>query len=142
MTMRRARGFTLIELMVVVAVMALLLAIAIPAYRDSVRKSRRAVAQTCLLEYSQYMERFYTTNLKYHETRATPAVAVTLPAACTHDIRDFYTLGFDSAKPVTATTYNLTAVPQGDQSQDACGTLKIDNTGKREQTGTATDCWK
>ena len=74
--MRGARGFTLIELMSVVTIIAVLLALAVPAYRDAVRNTRRAVAQTCLEEAAQFMERFYTTNLQYHETRTTPATDV------------------------------------------------------------------
>lgn len=146
-SLARARGFTLIELMVVVALIGVLLAFAIPAYRDSVRNSRRAVAQTCLTEGAQFMERFYTTNLQYHQTRPTAAVpvpvAVAAPGACTQDISAFYTVGFDEDNPPTATTYNLVAIPQDDQAEDACGTLTLDNTGARGQSsGTLADCWR
>lgn len=135
----REHGFTLIELMVVVALIGVLLAIAIPAYSESVRRSRRAVAQTCLTEASQFMERFYTTNLAYHQDRA--GVAVPAPGACTQDITAFYRIEF-AAVP-TATTYSLRAVPLEDQTEDDCGTLTLDNTGARGQSsGTLALCWR
>ncbi|MDW7601742.1 prepilin-type N-terminal cleavage/methylation domain-containing protein, partial [Stenotrophomonas maltophilia] len=57
---RLARGFTLIELMIVVAVVAILAAIAYPSYSEHVRKSRRAQAKADLVEYAQLAERFHT----------------------------------------------------------------------------------
>jgi type IV pilus assembly protein PilE len=136
--MRRMRGFTLIELMVVVAVIAILMAIAVPAYRESVRKSRRAVAQTCLTEFAQYMERFYTTNLRYDRDRT--GAAVPAPSACTQDVTAFYALSH--AVPPSATAYTLQAVPVGDQIGDRCGTLTLSYTGAKGQASGATDCWK
>ena len=135
---RRARGFTLIELMVVVAIVGLLLAIAVPAYRETVRKTRRAVAQTCLTEAAQFMERFYTTNLAYDVAR--DGSAVPAPAACTQDNNvEFYTLSHATGSP-TATTYVLTATPRGDQADDSCGELQLSNTGAKLPT--TRGCWQ
>ncbi len=69
-----ARGFTLIELMIVVAVIAILAAIAYPSYQDSVRKSRRADAKAALLDLAQFMERNYTTANRYDQNSAGTAI--------------------------------------------------------------------
>jgi type IV pilus assembly protein PilE len=135
---RRARGFTLIELMVVIAVIGILAAIAIPAYQDSVRKSRRSIAQGCLTEHAQFMERFYTTHLQYHQTRASPPVAVPDPTSCSQDITAFYDFAFDPAP--TATTFVLSAAPKDAQADDECGTMTLSNTGAK--TALRTDCWR
>lgn len=142
--MRKIRGFTLIELMVVVAVVGILAAIAYPSYQNSIMKSHRAQAKACLLELSQYMERFYTTNMRYDQSSA--GVANSLPAGgCRTDGRldQFYTISFSGQ--VTATGYTLQAVPQGVQvARDAqCGTLTINQSGVRTKSGTGSlsDCW-
>src|SRR3546814_14075757 len=68
------RGFTLIELMVVVAIIAILASIAYPAYTDYIVKTRRSAGAACLLEQAPFMERYYTTNMGY-SSAALPATA-------------------------------------------------------------------
>ena len=133
----RAGGFTLLELMIVVGIIAVLAAIAYASFQRNVVETRRKAATACLQERAQFMERWYTTRLTY--AGATPA------PGCTNDLAQFYTFS-DPSLTATATAYNLTATPVGQQlARDTqCGTLGINQTGARTETGTATDitaCW-
>ena len=76
--LKRQRGFTLIELMITVAVIAILAAIAFPSYQDSLRKSRRTDAKNALTQAMANMERYYTENNTY----ATAAICGTNPLIC------------------------------------------------------------
>ena len=142
---REQRGFTLIELMIVVAIIAIIAAIAYPSYQNHVIKTRRAAAAACSLEAAQFMERFYTTNLSYANDK--DGNAVSLPVgACANDIADYYTIRLSTTVPVTATSYKIEAEPKGSQatSDAKCATLSIDHTGKKMSSNTATavgECW-
>jgi len=134
---RHNGGFTLIELMIVVAIVAILAAIAYPSYTNHVTKTRRAAAAACMLEASQFMERYYTTNLTY--------LGATLPnTQCMGELNNFYTVQLSGA--ATAAAYTVQAVPHGIQeSRDTkCGTLSITQAGTKGETGTASsaaECW-
>ncbi len=123
--------------MIVVVIIAILVAITYPSYTKQVQKTRRHKAEACLMELAQYMERFYTTNLKYHQDSS--GNAVTLPGTdCRNELSGFYTFGF-SGTP-TATTFTIQAVPAGAQAGDACGTLTINQTGRKTPANTP-GCW-
>lgn len=128
--MQKQKGFTLIELMVVVAVIGIIAAIAYPNYTESVRKTRRAAAQACLLQGSQFMERYYTTNLTYANAA--------LPA-CDASVTTYYTIAFAAAP--TATAFTIQATPKSAQATDKCGTMGVTQTGAKTTTGTMTACW-
>ncbi|VTU33716.1 Serogroup A1 [Variovorax sp. PBS-H4] len=146
---RRHRGFTLIEVMIVVAIVAILAAIAYPSYLESVRKSKRAEARAQLMEVAQYMQRFYSQNdsfLKVLNDSTNPDM--TLPDALTSVPRGgaaaTYTIQFVTH---TASAFNLEAVPTGSMMGDRCGKLRLDSTGLRsvadQQAGlTPSDCWR
>lgn len=136
----RASGFTLIELMITVAVVGILAAIAYASYREYVIRTRRTAGGTCLLERAQFLERFYTTRLTYENVYDGGD-----PPPCDPDIAPFYTVGWVPGNEPAAKTYTLQAVPQGTQQEDtACGTLTLNAQGERGRSGTAadiTDCW-
>lgn len=129
---RTASGFSLIELMVAVAIVGILVAVAVGSYDFATVKTRRAAAKGCLTEGAQFMERYYTTHFNY-----TGAV---LPE-CSADVTDFYTVAFATGMP-TATAYIIEATPQGAQasSDTKCGTLSLDQTGVRGATDVDA-CW-
>ena len=133
-TRRREAGFTLLELVVVVAIVAILASLAIAGYEFAIRKGRRSAAQGCVAEAAQFMERFYTTNLNYAQDLAGNAVA--LPG-CSAEVDGAYVVGFAAGQP-TATTFVIQATPQGRQARDACGTMSMNQTGRRLPEG---DCW-
>lgn len=122
------RGFTLIELMTVVVIVAILAAIAIPAYNDQVRKTRRATAKAELLDVVQVKERFHSLNGTY----------VGSPCGTS---TDFYTI---TCPTNTATTFTLLATAVGSQTADTrCLNLGINHQGVRtiSGSGTVADCW-
>jgi type IV pilus assembly protein PilE len=133
-----ARGFTLIELMVVVAIVAILASIAYPSYVDQVRKARMTDAKGVLLEAAQWMERQYTLDNIYpdEETFADESPFTQSP-------RDGGTVFYE----ITADTeedgqgYTLTAEATGDQENySRCNTLTLNQIGSRGSED-ADDCW-
>jgi type IV pilus assembly protein PilE len=144
---RRAAGFTLIELMIVVAVIAILAAIALPSYQNSVRKSRRADAKTALLDLAARQERFYTINNAYSNGTTVPnSLGYGLPANLGTGATPDYVLsvGTPNAGSATGPTFSLTAQAQGDQVSDSCGSYTLDNFGNQGNTGGTppyTGCW-
>ena len=137
---RFEQGFTLIEMMVVVAIIAILSAIALPSYFKHVAKTNRVAAQGCMAEYANYMERYYTSNLRYDQTAA--GVANADPHMdCQSQIARNYTL----APASTSTSFTITSTPSTVQlNRDGlCGTLTLNHRGTRTASGSAgvAGCW-
>jgi type IV pilus assembly protein PilE len=137
---RNSMGFTLIELMIVVGIVAILAALAISGYGYAMVKSRRSAAEGCLQESAQFMERFYTTNLAYDKDTDDKDVP---DAQCSSDVEPTYYDVHLVPDKLSPTTYVLEAVPSSRQKDSRCGTLSIDNTGKKDATGTGgvAACW-
>lgn len=145
-------GFTLIELMVVVAIIGILSSIAYPSYTEYVAKGRRSDAQKALLEASQYMQRWYAANNTYQTNDTTPA-APTLPGGlnrspATGTGTQAYSVAVSSA---STTDYTITAsrTQGGPMANDKCGNFTLTSTGvKGLAPGTNTTgydvarCWK
>jgi type IV pilus assembly protein PilE len=143
----RSRGFTLIEVMIVVAIVAILAAIAYPSYLESVRRSRRAEARAQLMEAAQYMQRFYSQNDSFKFSIASPGTAMTLPPALQSVPRQGAQTYKIDLVTHTPSAFTLEAAPTGAMVGDRCGKLRLDNTGKRDITGqkagvTTDDCWR
>ncbi|PXX89403.1 pilus assembly protein PilE [Marinobacter vulgaris] len=134
---KKQQGFTLIELMIVVAIIGILAAIAYPSYQSYVEKTRRGQAQADLLELVQLMERRYSNGFDYRKADGNaPDLPFTVspregnPAA--------YDISFSGN--VTTDSFTLQAVPRSIQSSDDCGTMTIDEQGNR--TASETGCWQ
>ena len=131
-----SKGFTLIELMIVVAIVAILAAVAYPSYIDYMKSTHRAEIAELLSEQTQNLERFYSKNGTYSGTAPTvPTVSAGnsyYTIAATLDAQDF--------------TLAATAIAGSMMVGDKCGGFTITNTGQRTNPGatagvTSKDCW-
>lgn len=118
---KRNRGFTLIELMMVVAILGIVASIAMPAYTEYVKKGRRSAAQSHLMEIAQRQQQYLLDARAYASTLTT--LGVTTPT----EVSNYYTIKVDvtDAPP----TFTITATAQGSQASD--GNLTLDNTGAK-----------
>ena len=139
--MRKTFGFTLIELMVAVAIVGIIAAIALPSYQASVRKSNRAEAKAELTDVAQRLQRCYTLYAKFNDANCGVYGAVsTAPGYITRG-GQFYKITIDvpNAGDPPETTYELTATAdKAPQTEDTgCDKLTLDHTGVKGPV----DCW-
>lgn len=127
---RRAGGFTLIELMVVVAIVGILGAVAYPSYVEHVNRGRRAVAQGMLSDFATRQHQFFVDTRGYAASVAALRVSVPADVSAHYDV----TISTTAGPPPG---FTLTATPKGRQSSDKCGTLTINAVGARTPSG----CW-
>ncbi len=138
---KRSKGFTLIELMIVVVIVGILAAIAYPSYTEFVRRSNRAEAKTALLENAQFLERNFTMSNRYNQDGAgnTPVLPNT-------DVPRDGTAKYTIVPTLNAASFLLEAEPVsgGPAANDPCGTLTLNHLGVRGVDGGTLDaatCW-
>ena len=128
----RSRGFSLIEMAVIMAVLGILLAIALPAYREHVRKSIRAEAQSFLTGVASRQQQFLVDKRSYAASVA--ALNLAPPSHVKANFEDPITVDVPAVVPPR---FTLTAKAIGDQAKDKCATLTLDSAGNRGPAG----CW-
>lgn len=142
MKLKNNNGFTLIELMMVIIVLAVISAIAIPSFFAQVQKARRSDAKQALFDVAAKLEQYYADNKGY------PTVAnmtsLGYGGVTFTSLEGYYTIGFNGVP--TATTYSIQAVPVAGKSQaddTDCGTFRLNTLGIKSITGTSTveRCW-
>lgn len=141
-TARRAQaGFTLIEVMIVVVIIGVIAGFAFPAYQESGRKAKRTDAKRVMLQIAAQQEQFYAKNMQYARSYAN----IGFTGTTTYTTEDATYIVTMTALPadttVPATSYTLTAVPQGGQAADKCLNLTYSSTGVKGTSSSATKCW-
>lgn len=137
----RQAAFTLIEVMVVVAIIGILAAVAYPSYMGYIAKARRGDAVTVLMENAQWMERYFTQNSTYLNGAANPTLPII--EAPKDGTAKYYDITFSGTN--TQVTYTLMATPKGNMVSDACGAFTLTEAGVKGTSGGSISsqlCWK
>ena len=138
----RQAGFSLVELLVVLVIMGVLSAVALPGYTRYVQRGNRTEVMAALLEAQHFMERYYSANGQY----LSPANAVPMLPQRLQRIPIQGTVRYQlSVREATVNSYLLQAVPEGSMADDVCGSLTINQTGLRgvlNSTNSVSECWR
>jgi type IV pilus assembly protein PilE len=136
----RQLGFTLIELMITVAIIAILAAIAMPSYQDYLRKGRRADAQSFMQEVVARQQHFLLDRRAYGTDITTATSAGGLGMSIPSNVSNFYAVTIATDNTTAPPSFTVTATPSGNQAYDKCGTLTVDQRGVKTVSGSGT-CW-
>ncbi|MCD4505476.1 type IV pilin protein [Chromobacterium piscinae] len=142
---KKPEGFSLLELVIALAVLALLVSIALPSYRNFMMQSNRTAAKTALQDLASREESYFSTNNNYASQLSTLGYASGAVYAPGNG-NNLYALSIANA---TASTFVLNAAPQGSQTQDSCQTYQLDNLGNQSNiannasgtTLSVSGCW-
>ncbi len=143
MNRRSSSGFTLIEVMIVVVIIAVLTSIAVPSYQQYVLRSRRADCQTVMLSYANALERRFTLTSSYMQGGSMNIAGFGVCPSGANANSITYNI---VANPIVAgdgTAFIIMAAPNGQQAKDRCGSLTLTNAGVKDVTGTdpVSKCW-
>ena len=138
----RTRGFTLIELMITVAVIAILAAIAVPSYYQYTLRSNRSAAESFMQEVASAQERYMVDSRQFAGNLSTLGYNA-LPNTVSPNYGVAMVATASSASGGTPPGYTITATPINSQVRDTgCKTLTLNGDGSKSASGTATNCWK
>jgi type IV pilus assembly protein PilE len=130
---RLSAGFTLIELMIVVVIIAILTAVALPSFLEQIQKGARAQAKAVMMDMAQKEERFFTSNGVYCDSLTTCPWLTNPPDLTKHAV----------TVAIGAGTYTITATPTSGHPDSKCGILTLDSTNVKTSSGSAGNsyCW-
>lgn len=145
---RIQRGFTLIEVLITVVIIAILAAVAFPSYNRHVAKAKRASAQAVMQGIASRQEQHMLNARTYFPAAGgnstdLAAIRTALGVNIPDDVTGNYDFTVTSDNAATPPVHSVTAAPKGSQASDdsACGTLTLRSTGAKERSGTSSTCW-
>ena len=137
---RTNQGFTLIELMITVAIIGILASVALPSYQEYIRKSRRADTQAFMSEVTAQQQHYLVDRRAYAtgitETLASGGLGMAIPTT----VSLYYTVTMATSNTDSPPTFTVTAVPKDSQAQEKCQTLTLNQQGAKTASGSGT-CW-
>jgi prepilin-type N-terminal cleavage/methylation domain len=146
--MKRAAGFSLIELMVTLLIIAILTTIAFPIYLREVREAHRTSARSAVLDLASREERYYSTHNRYTATASDLGYTSAFPVSVPNTSDAYYALSLSVSSD--SSSYTATATPLGNQTADPCGTYTVDQLGQQGNSvggsplggAASADCWR